>query len=289
MKLALPIILVGIIGVWLLGPIREDSNVVDDSASIVHASGYEHEMPFIDHEVTKHREVNLIPLGHVYGGIAPHHVPTAVPLLAEFYARLAKTRTIDTFVIIGPDHRDLGSGDASVSRASFWTPFGRLLLNMQLIDDLIASQLVVNDEKPFDDHAIHSQTMLIRRIFPNAQIVPILMRSSGTNEFAEELGKRIGALANPNTFIVASVDFSHYLNHEQAAPLDEISAHLLTSMDPKKAGLAEADSPQSLVALMSAVRAMGAEKSEIIGTYNSSLYSTIDDYTTGYVLMYFGK
>ncbi|MDP3954309.1 MAG: AmmeMemoRadiSam system protein B [bacterium] len=284
------IIFVPVIAIILAGALFYLNNSGDQpgTASATHISQFFKEAGLISDNIDSFQNSGEIDLESIYGGVAPHHIPTAIPILAEFYSKLKQARDVDTFIILGPDHFEKSRGDISVSRAEFVTPFGTLSPNLEIINELEKTGLVVNDEIPFDDHSIHSQLLFIGKLFPNAKIVPIVFRSSSTNEIAEILGEKLSSLATPNTFVVASVDFSHYLNKNQALPLDNQSAAMLTQLEPKLAGLAEADSPQSLVALISAVKKMGADTSISLGTYNSAEYSSIQDYTTGYVVQFFG-
>lgn len=288
MKLKAPILLLGLV-IILIGAVffwRSDDKPTQ--AEFTHVSSYFKEAGYIESNVEKFKDAEKVNLDNTFGGVVPHHIPTAIPILAEFYSKLQKTKNIDTFIILGPDHFEKGRGHVSISRAEFVTPFGKLLPNMDVIDQLEETKLVTHDEAPFDDHSIHSQLLLIAKLFPNAKVVPIVFRSSSTNEFAEILGEKLASLAGPNTFIVASVDFSHYLNKDQARPLDEQSASILTLLQPKLAGLTEADSPQSLVATIAAVKKLGANTSQELGTYNSADYSNIQDFTTGYVVQFYG-
>jgi len=275
-----------IIGVVFYLPIFNKNTNEDGPTTYV--SQYFQEADYIENQITNLQDTEKLEFKDVLGGVAPHHIPTAIPLLAEFYLKLQKTKNIDTFIILAPDHFEKGNSDVSISKAEFITPFGKVLPNLEIIKQLEDSGLVVNDEAPFNDHSIHSQLLFISRLFPNAKVVPMAFRSSSTNEFAELLGEKLASLITPNTFIVASVDFSHYLNERQARILDDQSASILTMLQPRLAGLTEADSPQSLVTVISAVNKLGANLTIPLGTFNSSDYSNIDDYTTGYVIQFYG-
>lgn len=275
-----------IIGVVFYLPIF-NKNTNEDGPT-THVSQYFQEADYVENQIANLQDTEKLEFKDVLGGVAPHHIPTAIPLLAEFYLKLQKTKNIDTFIILAPDHFDKGNSDVSISKAEFITPFGKVLPDLEIIKQLEDSGLVVNDEAPFNDHSIHSQLLFISRLFPNAKVVPMAFRSSSTNEFAELLGEKLASLITPNTFIVASVDFSHYLNEKQARILDDQSASILTMLQPKLAGLTEADSPQSLVTVISAVNKLGANLTIPLGTFNSSDYSNIEDYTTGYVIQFYG-
>lgn len=258
--------------------------------SLTHVSSYSKEAAYLEETVAKFQNAEKLDMGDVYGGITPHHVPTAFPLLAEFYSRLKKTKNIDTFVIFGPDHWEKGKGDISISEADFVTPFGKLAPELAMIKKLEESRFVIHDEAPFGDHSIQAQLLFIAKLFPDAKVVPIVFRSSTANETAEKLGELIASLSGPHTFVVGSVDFSHYLNEEAARPLDENSAAILESLDPRLAGLTKADSPSSLTALVAAVKKLGADTSTPVGDgfFNSGEYSDMSDFTTGYVVQFFG-
>ena len=228
-------------------------------------------------------------LSFVSGGVVPHHIPTAIPVLAEFYAKLKKSRGVNTFIILGPDHIDRGAGDVSISRAVFMTPFGALYPDLRIADELEKTGFVMHGEAPFErEHSIHAQTLLIASVFPEAKIVPLVFRSSMSNESAQEFGKVLARHLNSDTFLVASVDFSHYLSESQARPLDELSASVLRRFDVDAPELVEADSTQAIAALISALNEQGARDTADIRVFNTSDFSENSDFTTGYISGFFG-
>lgn len=263
---------------------------ISDPAS-VHVSRYAEEAGYVESTVDQFKDSEKLDAEDVFGGITSHHIPTAFPLLAEFYSRLKNTKDIDTFVILGPDHWEKGRGDISISEADFITPFGRISSDLSMAKKLEESRFLVHDEMPFDDHSIQAQLLFIAKLFPDAKVVPIVFRSSVDNASAEKLGELIASISGPKTFIVGSVDFSHYLNEEAARPLDQNSSDVLSMIDPKLAGVVKADSPASLTALIAAVNKQGANISIPVGdgSFNSGQYSNMNDFTTGYVVKFFGS
>lgn len=261
------------------------------NSKVIHVSKYAAEAKYVEESVAKFKNTDKLEVENVFGGIISHHIPTAFPLLAEFYSKLKNTKDIKTFIILGPDHWEKGIGDVSISEADFITPFGKLSSDLAMVKKLEESRFAIHDETPFDDHSIHSQLLFISKVFPKAKVVAIVFRSSTSTESAEKMGNLIASLAGPDTFVVGSVDFSHYLNEEVARPLDKRSANLLTSLNPRLAGLARADSPASLAALTAATVKMGANTSIPVGsgTFNSAEYSNIKDFTTGYVVQFFAS
>ena len=151
-----------------------------------------------------------------------------------------------------------------------------------MIEKLENSGFVVHDETSFDrEHSIDSQLLLISKLFPEARVVPLIFRSNVNNKTAKAFGKVLADLADDNTFIVGSVDFSHYLSEAQARPLDYLSANVLDAVTSQFGGLVEADSTQALVALMSFLEKRGVEHSTNLQTFNTSDFSANRDFTTG--------
>lgn len=245
---------------------------------------------FIESSVEQVKKDEKIDLNKVMGGLVPHHIPTTIPLLAEFYTKLKNTREVKTFVILAPDHVDAGRGNISVSKADFVMPFGTLQPNLAMIEQLEASGFVVQDEGPFDrEHSIDSQLLLISKLFPDAQIVPLIFRSSITNEEAREFGKILASIVDENTFVVSSVDFSHYLSERQARPIDYLSTNVLSAIDSKSIDLLEADSEQAIIALMSFLETKGANHHVDLQVFNTRDFNNNNnDYTTGYITGFWG-
>ncbi len=258
------------------------------SASSVHITTFGEYAPILDRIVATKAIKNLPPLGvsRILGGVTSHHIPTSFPVLAKFYQTLKATQSVDTFVIIGPDHYAKGKADIAISEASFKMPAGTVQPNMTMIKAIEKSGMATHDERAFADHSIHSQLLLISKLFPKARVVPIIIRGSVRSKRAEKLGTLIGKLADSHTVVIASVDFSHYLPEGQALPIDRHSAVLMAEGTTESAGKAEADSPQSLVAYTAAVNAMGSTQVVPFGVYNSGDFSQQKDYTTGWVFQF---
>jgi AmmeMemoRadiSam system protein B len=259
------------------------------AAALVRNSPYGQDAEYFERAAIALTPAQQPQLDEVFGGVVTHHIPNAAELITDFYARLAAVQSVDTFVIVGPDHFERGIATVTVSHAQFTTPFGTVLPDERLIGLLEERSLIVHDESAFDDHAVHSQLLAISRVFPKAKVVALLFRSKGSNEAAARLGKEIAAVAGPRTVVVASVDFSHYLTADQARPLDLHAAQTLALLRPDLAGVAEADSPQALTAMMAAVTSLGATRAQTLGVHNSDEFSSRrSDVTTGYVVQYYG-
>lgn len=238
---------------------------------------------------SKPEKAEPIKLSQIYGGVVSHHIPTTIPKLVEFYSRLAKTKSIKNFIIIGPDHTDSGQAPITVSNASFRTKYGELEPIKNLATELQYRGLANVEESVFDpEHSVGSQILLISKFFPEARVTPIIVRSDTTSEQAKAIGKYLSNVQDNETMIILSVDFSHYLSSEQAMSLDTISGNVLKNLDSESIALVKADSLRSVQIYIEAMK--GVKASDVAGfsILNTNDFMQNSDYTTGYVFGYWG-
>lgn len=277
------IISVIVITYWLL---PKDNLKVE---TVYHTSQWNEYSKEIDKSIKLENLIIPAELKHVYGGVVSHHIPTTIPKLVEFYSTLKKTQKVKNFIIIGPDHTDAGKSPITTSNASFFTIYGQLKPMDGLAFKLQELGLANIEESPFDrEHSIGSQVLIISKIFPEAKVTPIILRSNATKAEAEKLGKLLATLLDEDTVLIASVDFSHYLTTDQATPLDQISGEIIRKLDINSLPLMKIDSIKSAIVFM-----MVMKEKKAIDTSNFDILNTNDlmqnsDYTTGYVFGFWG-
>ncbi len=261
----------------------------NSSVLTYHQSQWNEYTPEIDRAAKAEQSVRTVNLKHVYGGVVSHHIPTTIPRLVEFYSRLKKTQTIKNFIVIGPDHTDAGQAPVTVSNANFFTTYGEVKPIEGLATKLENAKLANIEEAPFDsEHSVGSQILIISKIFPDAKVTPIILRSDTTEDHAKVLAQMLATLLNDETVLIASVDFSHYLPTDQAMPIDQISGEVIRNLDLEAIPLVKADSGKSMevfMQTMSQKKAFDTDDFEILNT-NDLMQNS--DYTTGYVFGYWG-
>lgn len=225
--------------------------------------------------------------GHVFGLILPHHL-----LAAQYIASIVSaipSADVKRIIIIGPDHLSRAHANAVISRATMHTPYGDIVSDTQTIDGLLSSNVITNEEPIFDiEHSINALTPFLKRSFPNATIVPILVKSSLTDIEASRLAD---ALSNDDgTLIISSVDFSHYEPDRVAQFHDRMSRAVLSSEDIALLSKLEIDSPATFDVFLSAMQNRGASKMHFFADANSNtILQTNPTQTTSYVLASFGQ
>jgi AmmeMemoRadiSam system protein B len=229
----------------------------------------------------------------IAGGVTPHHL-LAANLIAGFFRKISDDPP-KTIVVIGPNHKRVGFGGLQTSSSDWATPFGRLDANGEivkmLLDKLNASE---NDSVMQEDHAVSALVPYIRYYLPDARIVPILLHGNYSTADSIKLGKLLGKIsaeAPGSIDIIASVDFSHYLDAGTAYKMDDITLEAIRKRDIdsiSKMGNDNMDSPPSIITFLGAMEESDAAGPEVSGHSNSSdIAGGGFDYTTSYFTMFY--
>jgi AmmeMemoRadiSam system protein B len=158
--------------------------------------------------------------------VVPHHL-LAAKLIAHTL-RMASGRPIRRVVIIGPNHDDLGGAALITADATWSTPYGDVRSDPEGVTSVIASTGAVRDAAVFvTEHSIGAIVPFVKKIFPEATIIPLVAASKAHRPEAESLAAWISGQSE-DTLIVFSTDFSHYLTEPVARLRD---AETLAAME----------------------------------------------------------
>lgn len=221
-------------------------------------------------------------------GVTSHHLPTALPLIADFYRALKVSEgPRDVFVILGPDHREGCRSLVSLTDKKYLTPFGELAIDEKLISKITNYGGGVINEQCFDqEHAIGVQTIFIKYFFPEAKIVPILFSSAVRDSDIDKLLEVLLAAKDKIT-IVASVDFSHHHIYSEAQRIDEISQQMISRGEWSFFDLEHVDSPMALKIAMRLAGQWQMPNTLILERANSFEFNKNPQDTTGYLTAIF--
>lgn len=191
---------------------------------------------------------DLIP-EKIYGGVVSHHL-LAKENIAQFFAEL-RSQPVETVVLIGPNHFSVGKDKMTISLQDFETPYGRIEVNKKVAEDLLKSDIVKVNEEPFvAEHSIAALTPYIAYNFPDAQIVPIILRHDVSRPQLDDLVKNLEKVLPENSVVIASVDFSHHLNRIATEFHDVASVSAIKDFDFERIFNLEIDSPASIYTLL---------------------------------------
>ncbi len=224
----------------------------------------------------------------VYGGIIPHHLFVKNYLASYFNAlSLQKYKTI---ILIGPNHFNKGKSEIISSKGLWLTPYGSIEPNLELIEKLSQANIVKIDEVPFyGEHSVSGLVPFIKKTFPSAKIVPIILKANLKEENAQKLATFIQKNVNPkSTLVLASVDFSHYLPAQVADFHDKRNNSIIKNFDFKRVYSMEIDSPPSIYTLLKYLKQIKTPKATLAYHTNSG-YATPDEPCTTHNFYYFSK
>ena len=163
------------------------------------------------------------PRGRVDAVIAPHAgLMFSGPVGAYSYGAAAANGPFDAVVMVGPSHFGGFDGVALYPDGAFETPLGPAPIDATLGAELMSLTDVVQPlpQAHRREHSLEMQLPFLRRLLPDAPIVPMLMGYQ-TRETIEALGNALGRIASGRRLLlVASTDLSHYFDARTAATLD---------------------------------------------------------------------
>lgn len=220
-------------------------------------------------------------------GITSHHLPTALPFIADFYRTLLNSEgPRDTFVILGPDHFERCYAPVSVTKKSYLTPFGELLPDEEIINALLGVDVSIDDECFKGEHSIGVQTIFIKYLFPNVKIVPLTFSATIEDNIIDNIADVLFGYQDRIT-VISSIDFSHYQPYIRAIQLDQISEQMIEKLAGFSFDLEHVDSPACIKLAISLAKKIGSDKPLILGRANSYDFTGQSENTTGYMNILF--
>lgn len=155
--------------------------------------------------------------------IVPHHI-VAMEMLDAMYQRASSD--IKELVLISPDHFLDDDRHMTTSFKDWSGDFGKIINNRNLTTKLSnLPGMGVNDHEIETEHGLNVHMPLIKKYFPLASISHVMISKETS---IQELDALIAAIPK-DIFLIASVDFSHYLSYEQARLNDQVTKNLLLS------------------------------------------------------------
>lgn len=204
---------------------------------------------------------------------------------------LAATNDPITIVLVSPNHFSRGRGQFITSQYDWATPYGTLKPNLNLIAKLKINSVSV-DELPFkEEHGVTGIVAYIKKIFPNAKIVPILVKDTASDSQVDALAKVLDQRLGKNDLIIGSFDFSHYLPSNVADFSDAKSISVLENFDFDGIKRMDIDSRPGLRLMMKYLELRDTTQFHLSNHTNSSKIVNVFSFpeTTSYINGYFSK
>lgn len=185
----------------------------------------------------------------VSGVVVPHH-DIVKAYRQELFAELAKKiEAPKTVILVSPNHYDSGQGHIQ-TRPGEWEVGGGTLPADDAVITALLNKGVTNEAGSFsNEHGIKVILLDIKTAFPDATVVPLILKESMTLDEVTRLHDTLDTACH-DCLLVASVDFSHYQPALLANLHDRLTRREMELLDVD--GLyhqAEVDSPAALALL----------------------------------------
>lgn len=239
--------------------------------------------------------------GAIQAVLAPHAgLMFSGPVGAHAY-RAAASQRFDVIVIAGPSHFVAFDGVSIFPEGAFATPLGDAVIDADVAQALASSPVV----RPLPsahqrEHSVEIQLPFVRRLFPNAKIVPLVMGHQTPETILGLADALAAACRGRQALLVGSTDLSHYFDAQTAERLDRRVESHVSAFDPEgllalfeeypehERGRYVACGGGPAIAVMMAARQLGATDAQVLKYAHSGEVS--GDYTgvVGYLAAAFG-
>ncbi len=230
-------------------------------------------------------------VGTVKGCIVPHHF-VAKDLIHEIFQNI-KQHKYKTVVLIGPDHESTNKGKIFTTLSNWQTPTGILETDSELTEKLLRYNFVIeNDDKLTMEHSTSSIIPFINYYLKSVKVVTLVLTKQLKLEDVETLTNALYENLNmEETLFIASIDFSHYLNLQNADKMDSISMEAIKNKDINKIMSFtndNLDSPISVITMLKLMDKLGSKEKTVLNHSNSELIlKKITEETTSYMTYLF--
>lgn len=177
----------------------------------------------------------------ISGIVVPHHDLVKAQREEFFDAIAEKIKPPTTVILVSPNHYEAGKANIQTTDKIWELSNGILESDHEKLAGNIETSSFQNE------HGIYTILSDIKRVWPEAKIVPIILKfHANIDILAVELKKTCD-----DCLLIASVDFSHYQPAVLANEHDQLSLRALQNLDEDLIRTkAEVDSPASLQLLM---------------------------------------
>ena len=224
--------------------------------------------------------------------ILPHHLITATEL-TKFYRGMAQQFQPKTVILVGPNHYEEGDWNIQTCDCAYSTVRGKLESDSSIVQDLTKAKVAPFNCGPFGkEHSMYAHATFIKNFFPNATVVPIILKWKTPDEEVDRLVAYLDSMQEKqDTLIVGSVDFSHYLPQLAADFHDQSSFAAIQGFDQNAIKSIEVDSPATLRLVTRWAELQGLTKVSQLSHTNSQDYffQTTLERTTSHQYIAFSK
>jgi len=211
-------------------------------------------------------------------------------------AVLSRIQLPQKIIILGVRHFPRGKPAAILSSGAWRTPLGDVPIDEPLAQSLVRNCAVLAEDSlaHLTEHSLEVQLPFLQVLVPNFSFVPIAL---GTIHFDDlvAVGEALASVlrANPDVLLLTTSDLNHYEDDQITRRKDQKAIEQLLALDAR--GLFDACRNEEIsmcglgpaVAMLTALRSLGARRAELIRYATSADVSGDTSAVVGYAGMIF--
>jgi AmmeMemoRadiSam system protein B len=206
--------------------------------------------------------------------IVPHHLTATRSIAAGI--RMLQHQSFKKILLISPDHFAKCPTLLCTTNSLYHTQFGTVKAVPSVVEQLATHAITTIQPDIFvEEHGIYAVLPYIAHYFPGIPVTPIALSQNPWRTSSGALLEAIQEAVDPDTLLIVSSDFSHYLSLGKANVMDEETAEALFSKNLE--GIAHlknpshSDCPNCLWALASLANKRGFYNPSVIFHTNSAV------------------
>ena len=242
------------------------------------------------------------PLDGVRALLAPHAGLMFSGPVAAYAYKAATREPADVVLLVGPSHYVGFDGVSIWPAGAFDSPLGPAPIDEAVAHALLKSPVIHElPQAHRREHSLEMQLPFVRRLLPDARIVPLLMGYQ-TRETIHALAAALAsAAASAGVLLVASTDLSHFMDAQTAMALDGRVLSCVDPFDPDRLlelferypeqdrGRYVACGGGPAIAVLEAAQQLGVTAGRVLKYAHSGDISGDNDAVVGYLAAAFGS
>lgn len=176
----------------------------------------------------------ILPAERVQALVVPHagYLYSGAAAAAAYH--VVSGKKVGRIFLLGPSHH-VGFLGVGLPKADFFeTPFGSISVDQKMVTTLLQEPHFVEQEEAHTlEHSLEMQLPFIKKIFPNASLVPLLVGNLQGEREVREVARSIKSCLQENDLLIISSDFTHYGPRFRFMPSSEKMHEKITELDTR--------------------------------------------------------
>ncbi len=285
----LAVVLTAVFALWQLQPSSHPALPDRPDTTSVHYPAFSKDLSF--YEEAWEKTNSTAPTEEKIKGLIVSHHLLARALTAKAFRR-ASSDSIQTVILLAPDHYGHNQTPLVTTDFDFTTPYGTLKTDSELLSKLkTRTALIRTDPSMVDqEHGLGNVTAFIKKAFPNAKLSAFMVAAKINAQDLHRLAALLSNACGQDCILLGSFDFSHYLPKPAADFHDRVSLDAIQSFNYSLIEKLDVDSPSGLALFLKILETQEFTKASLSNQDNSDSFSPTPQLeTTSYLFLEFTK